>query len=404
MQKMSNFLEISPDMRFLIVDETPTFREALSNILRKLGYRNISTLGEGHSALELMRNEQVGFIICEKKLPHVSGIEFLREIRETPEFSRVPFMLMSGDITKDDLLLAAEFGIDGFLKKPFAIKDVSARIFSCVQKCSDSSSLETRFEEARVHYAKGNYKKAIELYQAVQIFAPYSSRVRVALSRCHRGLNETAEAEKLLFEAIQINSMYVHAFHELGLVYLHQDKLDDALKQFEKAIQISPNNPIRYETISDIFIRRQRWEEAEDYLLRAVKLELVYPVLYAQLGKVLFAQKKSDKAAKFFERALAKEPENTSYLNSLGICMKDLGKFGEAVDYYNLALKLRPQDTKILFNKALCYMQMNELERATKTLHQILKVDPTYEKAQKKLDDIEKMASDRGKVANPKAS
>ena len=392
-------------MRFLIVDETPTFREALANILRKLGFRNMSTLGDGHTALHLMKENPVGFIICEKNLTHVSGIELLREIRENPEFNRVPFMLMGGDITKEDLLLAAEFGIDGFLKKPFALGDVSSRISTCVQKSSDSSSLEAQFELGRLQYSKGNYIKAIELYETAQVSAPQSSRVRVALARCFRGLSDYPAAEKLLMEAIAINSLYVHAFHELGMVYLLQDKLEEALKQFEKAIAISPNNPIRYETLSDILIRRQRWEEAEDYLLRAVKLDLVYPVLYAQLGKVLFSQKKSEKAAKFFEKALAKEPDNTSYLNSLGICMKDLGKFKEAVEYYNLALKLRPQDTKILFNKALCYIQMSDFERATKTFHQVLKVDPTYEKAQQKLLEIEKLATEQNaKKSTAKAS
>jgi tetratricopeptide (TPR) repeat protein len=400
---MSNFVEISPDMRFLIVDEIPTFREALSNTLRKLGFRNISTLGDGHSALSLMKAEAVGFIICEKNLPHVSGIEFLREIRETPEFTRVPFVLMSGDITKEDLLLAAEFGIDGFLKKPFVLKDVSSRVTTCIQKCADAGSLESQYEEGRVQYAKGNYKKAIEIYSAIQVKVPNSSRARVAVARCQRGLSLFPDAEASLKEAIAMNSLYVHAFHELGMIYLVQDKFDDALKQFDRAISISPNNPIRYETVSDILIRRQRWEEAEDYLLRAVKLDLVYPILYAQLGKVLFSQKKTEKAAKFFERALAKEPDNTSYLNSLGICMKDMNKFNEAIDYYNLALKHRPSDTKILFNKGLCFMQMNEHDRAMKTFQQILKVDPANPKAEQKIKDIEKLAAE-GKARLNRAS
>ena len=375
----------------MLIDETPTYREGLQNILRTLGYRNLVSLSDAHSALSIMRSEQVGFIICERNLKSVSGIEFLREVRESPDFPRVPFMMMSGDIAKEDVLLAAEFGIDSFLKKPFVLKDVSSRISQCIQRFQDATSTEFIFEEARELFAQANYKKALELYAKIMTLSPSSARARVAMARCYRAIQDFEQAETKLKDAINLNSMYVHAFHELGLVYLQKKQNDEALKNFNAAIELSPNNPIRYETVADILMKMQKWEEAEEYLMKAVKLELVYPVLYSNLGKVLFAQKKTDKAAKFFEKALVKEPDNTSYLNSLGICYKDLGKFREAIDSYNLALKYRPSDTKILFNKALCLMQMTDYERATKVLNLILKADPGYDKAKSKLSEIQRI-------------
>jgi len=396
---MSKFIEMSSELLFLIVDEGPTFREALANSLKTLGYRRVVTSMDGLGALATLRAEQVGFVICERNLRNFSGIELLKEIRESPEFARVPFMMMGGDISKEDVLLAAEFGIDGFLKKPFVVKDVTARISSCMQRYQDGESTEARFEEAREFFMKGNYKQAIDAYNKVLEMLPQSARVRVGLARCHRSLEQLDKAEALLKEAVRVNDMYVHAFHELGLVYLQQERIDEAMAAFDAAIRISPSNPVRYETLGDILMRRKRWEDAERYLMAAVKLELVYPELYAQLGKSLFAQKKLDKAARFIAKALAAEPDNTSFLNSMGICMKEAGKLEEAIGYYNQALKFRPQDVKILFNKALCLLQTGELERTRKTLLQILKVEPTYEKARLKLAEVERLekAANAGK-------
>lgn len=388
---MSNYIEISSDLQFLIVDEAPTFREALSSALRTLGYKKVLGASDAIVALEMLKTEPVGFIICERNLRQTSGMEILKEIRENPEFQRVPFMMMGSEFQKEDVLLGAEFGIDGFLKKPFVLKDVTTRISACMQRYQDPSSNEAVYEEAREFFMKGNYKKAIETYKRILAGSPSSARVRVGLARCYRALEQLDEAETLLKEAIQVNPMYVHAFHELGLVHLQKDQIDAALASFDSAIQLSPSNPIRYETLAEILMRRKCFGEAEGYLMRAVKLELAYPVLFAQLGKALFSQRKLDKAAKFFEKALQKEPDNTSYLNSMGICMKEAGRFDESLGYYNQALKYRPKDIKILFNKVLCLMGMTEYDRARKTLMQILKIDPDYEKARLKLTEIEKI-------------
>ena len=95
-----------------------------------------------------------------------------------------------------------------------------------------------------------------------------------------------------------------------------------------------------------------------------------------------------DKAIKYFEQALVYESSNTSFLNSLGICMKEIGRYDDALKYYNNALKISQSDTKVLFNKSLCLIQMNEIDRARKTLRSILVIDPAYEKAQEKLEQL----------------
>lgn len=385
---MSDIVEIPSDLSFLLVDPTPSFREGLSHNLRKMGFKAIFQATEATRAFDQLRHECIGFVICERSLPRFSGIELLKEIRENPEFGRVPFVLMGSTLSKEDAVLAGELGVDGYLKKPFVMNDVSSRITLAMQRFQDPENVEARFEDARLAFSEGRYEEAVSLYLALREQYPASARAATGLGRCLRTLCKFAEAESYLKSAVQLNPMYVHAYHELGLLHLDSNDEEQALAFLKKAIELSPGNPIRYESVGDILIAHRNYSEAEEYLIKAVKLEMAYPTLYAQLGKAFFGQKKIEKAAQFFERALKDQPQNTSFLNSMGICMKELGRRDEALTFYNAALKLQPGDVKILFNKALLLVSMKNYERAIKTIDQIIKVDPGFEKAHKKRAEI----------------
>lgn len=390
---MSELVEIPSDLSILVVDSAASFRDLMGVILRKLGFREITFAVDASSALRVLRAGKTGFMICDRNLDQCSGMELLKEIRENPEFERVPVLMMAAGIPKEDVVLASELGIDGYLKKPFVINDVSSRLTVAMTRFRDPENPEHVFEEARQAYVAGRYEEAEFHYEKIRQKFPNSARALVGTARCARATGSLAVAESVLKRAVELNPMYVHGYHELGVLYLQLNRVEEALESFGKAIDISPSNPIRYESIAEILMEKQRWIDAEVYLMRAVKLELAFPNLYALLGKSLFAQKKSEKAIEYFRKALKSQPENTSFLNSLGISLKAIGKYEEAVENYNKALKLRPADVKILFNKALCLVSMKEWERARKVCHQILKVEPSFDKARSKIEEIDKAES-----------
>jgi tetratricopeptide (TPR) repeat protein len=386
---MAEMLEISNTLPILVVDPVASFRELMGVILRKLGFQAIFFAIDSSSALQVLRTKKIGFVICDRNLPQCSGMEFLKEIREMVELERVPFMMMSGEIPKEDVVLASEFGIDGYLKKPFVINDVTARLTASLARFQDPANPEHQFEAARKSFRAQRYEEAEKIYHDIRSANPASARSLVGVARCFRFRGNLVEAEAVLLTAIKQNPLYVHAYHDLGVVYLQLERVDDALASFAKAIEISPSNPIRYESIAEILMERNRHAEAEKYLMKAIKLELAFPNLYALLGKALFSQKKTEKAIEFLSKALQQQPNNTSFMNSLGICMKAQGKFDSAIECYNKALKIRPSDTKILFNKVLCLVSMKEWDRCRKVIAIILKIDPSFEKAHAKLKEID---------------
>jgi two-component system, chemotaxis family, chemotaxis protein CheY len=104
---MPDFVELSSDLEILVIDEAQTFRESLSALLKTMGFRKITGSSDGLSALQIMKEKEIGFVICEKNLRQMSGMELLREIRENSEFRRVPFLMMCTEIPKEDVVLAS---------------------------------------------------------------------------------------------------------------------------------------------------------------------------------------------------------------------------------------------------------------------------------------------------------
>jgi Flp pilus assembly protein TadD len=392
---MTSQLQISSQLSILVISDTGTVRDILSQGLKSLGLKEIDFQNDGMAALKHLRqNQKVEVVICERDLPNISGLEVLRELGESDDIETGSFVLVSSGISKADVAMAAELGCDAYLLKPFALRDLALKVTQAVARATDPNCLDTRIRAAKNIMVRGDTKSALSVCMDIRKWlgaSVTSARLAVVIGRCHLKLGQNDKALAEFDAAVKANPMYVHAFQERGLCHLEAGRNDQAIADFDAAINLSPNNPVRYEMIAELLFNAQNFETAESYLMRAIKLELAYPDLFAQLGKTLFAQKKPERAAQFFGKALLRDPKNTSFLNSLGICYRELGRVDSALEKYNLALKINPADVKVLFNKALCLISLGDFDRAQKTLELVLRHDPSYTKAATKLTELPKL-------------
>lgn len=386
---------IPSQLSILVVSDAGTVRDILSHGLKSLGLKDIEYRTEGMAALRYLRQRsKVDIVICEKDLSDVSGLEVIREITEADDIQTGSVILLSNSITPGDVALAAELGCDGYLVKPFSLRDLALKICQAVSRAKDPACLDSRIRIAKNFMVKGQLEAAVEAYETIRRDLKQqnpSARVAVGLGRCFRKLSNTEAAFREFGVALKANPKYIHAHQELGLCFLDVQESAKAIEEFDHAIGLSPNNPIRYDMVAELLFKAGDYVGAENYLMRAIQLELAYPDLYAQLARALFAQKKPERAAQFLEKALLREPKNTSFLNSLGICYRELGKVDLALDKYNQALKINPEDVKVLFNKSLCLIFLEEFDRAQKTLEFLLRLDPSYTKAVTKLAELPKL-------------
>jgi CheY-like chemotaxis protein len=108
-----------PAGRFvLVVDDEPGILESTKTLLQTIGYRVLAA-GGGRQALELLRQHgaEIGAILLDLTMPHVSGVETLRAIRQM--FPDVPVLLSSGHSADEALAQVARLGVSGFIQKPY---------------------------------------------------------------------------------------------------------------------------------------------------------------------------------------------------------------------------------------------------------------------------------------------
>jgi len=117
----------------LVVDDSATVRKFVAAALNMKGFRVI-TAGDGIEALERMPSEKFDLIITDLNMPDMDGYEFIRTLRETPEYREIPIIVLSSMTDLKNKDLAMESGALAFLEKPLSTEAIQREVFRFVNK------------------------------------------------------------------------------------------------------------------------------------------------------------------------------------------------------------------------------------------------------------------------------
>lgn len=119
-------------MRILVVDDFSTMRRIVRNLLADLGFDNIVEAEDGAPALQIMKSEAIDFVVTDWNMPGMTGIELLKAIRAEPRCAKVPVLMVTAEARRDQILEAAQAGVNGYVIKPFnaaTLKEKLDKIF-----------------------------------------------------------------------------------------------------------------------------------------------------------------------------------------------------------------------------------------------------------------------------------
>ena len=108
-----------PNMKILVVDDMSTMRRIVMNIMKQLGFARVEEAENGEGALLKLRAESFGFIISDWNMPVMTGIELLRAVRADDKLKTIPFLMVTAEAQKDNLLEAIQAGVSNYIVKPF---------------------------------------------------------------------------------------------------------------------------------------------------------------------------------------------------------------------------------------------------------------------------------------------
>ncbi len=118
-------------MKVLLVEDEKDLSRAESTILTTVGY-DVSVAYDGIEALEYLEKNDCDVIIMDIMMPRMNGIEALKVIRERGDFT--PVILLTAKSETDDKVIGLDAGADDYLTKPFAMKELVARVKSMTRR------------------------------------------------------------------------------------------------------------------------------------------------------------------------------------------------------------------------------------------------------------------------------
>ena len=122
------------DTKFLIVDDFATMRRIIRNLLRQLGYNNIEEAEDGAVGLRKLQSQEVDFVICDWNMPNMTGIELLREIRSDDSLKGLPFLMVTAEAIKENIIEAVKAGVSNYIVKPFTADVLQEKIEAILKK------------------------------------------------------------------------------------------------------------------------------------------------------------------------------------------------------------------------------------------------------------------------------
>lgn len=120
-------------MRLLLAEDERDLNQALTTVLKHNNY-SVDAVYDGQEALDYLEALEYDGVILDIMMPKMNGLEVLRAIRK--QGNQVPVLLLTAKTQVDDRVTGLDAGADDYLGKPFAMKELLARIRAMTRRQS----------------------------------------------------------------------------------------------------------------------------------------------------------------------------------------------------------------------------------------------------------------------------
>jgi two-component system, NtrC family, response regulator PilR len=191
---------IQAPARVLVVDDERSMRELLSIVLRRDGY-DVLIAEDGAAAVELLKRERVDILITDIRMPHMNGVDLLREAKRiAPDIVSI---VMTAFASTETAVEALRLGAADYVhKSPNAASELRLRVGRELERkrLQQENVLLKRAMRTSHQFANiiGTSTPMMALFQLVETIAPTSSTVLIT--------GESGTGKELVARAIHVNS------------------------------------------------------------------------------------------------------------------------------------------------------------------------------------------------------
>ncbi|MBI5196345.1 MAG: sigma-54-dependent Fis family transcriptional regulator [Nitrospirae bacterium] len=165
--------------KVLVVDDQKSIREILEIFLKSEGF-SVSAADNGRTALDIMKDDIFDLVITDMKMPKLSGIDLLKNIKEIAPNTVVVIITAFG--TPESAVEAMKLGAFDYIQKPFKMDDIRLVIKNAFEKKrlqTDLSILKEQLGTASFENMVGKSPAMLELFSMLTKYASSSANVLI---------------------------------------------------------------------------------------------------------------------------------------------------------------------------------------------------------------------------------
>jgi len=121
-------------IRFLVVDDFSTMRRIVRNLLKELGFTNVDEAEDGVVALAKLQAGGFDFVVSDWNMPNMDGLTLLQTVRSDPTLKNLPFLMITAEAKKENIIAAAQAGASGYIVKPFTAATLNEKMVKIFEK------------------------------------------------------------------------------------------------------------------------------------------------------------------------------------------------------------------------------------------------------------------------------
>ncbi|MBS2016624.1 MAG: response regulator [Deltaproteobacteria bacterium] len=241
--------------RILVVDDEEDIRKLVRKLLTEKGHQVIEA-DRGLVALRFVKEQQPDLILLDAMLPELHGFDIARRIKGSDRYGSIPVLMMSAvyrgwRIAED---LKANYGIEDYIEKPFAIKDLLAKVTRLLEREPGTPAADpekiTRsaakyLEDGINAYKAGNIEGAIELLRKGISVDPLAYRLRYHLALIYGKQGQIYDGITELERAVDLNPKHFAALKNLAVLYEKAGFRHKAVEMWERSVHVAPDAETR---------------------------------------------------------------------------------------------------------------------------------------------------------------